>query len=246
MPRIRYLAPLLVVFLLGANGESNGCSCKKQPDVEPVDTDVEEPQPVAVELQVTSIEPSSHGAGEPFAATIYGAGFQEGARVHLRDLQAEDVRLEDENTLSLSVPALDEGVYDVVVTNQDGTRATLRRGLEIVQDIPDCSFLRVHFEFDEAGLTEQGKAALDELMPCYTELGSPIRIEGHADARGTVDYNLALGQRRADTVERYLGAQGVATSRMETISYGEERPASEGDDEAAWAENRRVDIHVGG
>ena len=69
-----------------------------------------------------------------------------------------------------------------------------------------------------------------------------MTLEGHADERGTREYNLALGERRAQAVERYLQVQGVAAGQMETISYGEERPVDGSHNEAAWAKNRRAEI----
>ena len=68
------------------------------------------------------------------------------------------------------------------------------------------------------------------------------RIEGNADERGTNEYNLALGERRAKTVQAYLISYGIAASRLSVISYGEEKPAVDGHDEAAWAKNRRDDF----
>jgi len=67
-----------------------------------------------------------------------------------------------------------------------------------------------------------------------------ITIEGHCDERGTREYNLALGDRRANSAKNYLAARGVSASRMTTISYGSERPVAQGSDDAAWAENRRA------
>ena len=69
-----------------------------------------------------------------------------------------------------------------------------------------------------------------------------IVLEGHCDERGTVEYNLALGERRANTTKRYLIVQGVSANQIETVSYGEERPAQIGSTEAAWAKNRRSEI----
>jgi peptidoglycan-associated lipoprotein len=79
-------------------------------------------------------------------------------------------------------------------------------------------------------------------MDCYQSAAGSIKVEGHADERGTVDYNLALGQRRADTVKSHLVGSGVATSRVSTMSYGEERPAASGHNESAWSQNRRADL----
>ena len=69
-----------------------------------------------------------------------------------------------------------------------------------------------------------------------------VRLEGHTDERGSREYNIGLGERRAQTVRRALQAQGVAESQIATVSYGEERPAVEGTDEAAYAKNRRVEL----
>jgi peptidoglycan-associated lipoprotein len=69
-----------------------------------------------------------------------------------------------------------------------------------------------------------------------------IRLEGHADERGSREYNMALGQRRADAVRKAVSVLGVGNERMETISFGEDKPKSNGHDEAAWAQNRRVEI----
>jgi peptidoglycan-associated lipoprotein len=69
-----------------------------------------------------------------------------------------------------------------------------------------------------------------------------IRLEGHADERGSREYNMALGQRRAEAVRRAMGALGVGNERAETISFGEDKPRATGSDEASWAQNRRVEI----
>ena len=69
-----------------------------------------------------------------------------------------------------------------------------------------------------------------------------IKIEGNTDERGTTEYNLALGQRRSEAVRKSLSLLGVSDSQMEAVSFGKEKPKAEGDNEAAWAENRRADI----
>jgi peptidoglycan-associated lipoprotein len=74
--------------------------------------------------------------------------------------------------------------------------------------------------------------------------GMKIRLEGHTDERGSPEYNIALGERRAQAVRRALMLQGAADGQATTVSYGEERPAVEGSDESAWAKNRRVEIVV--
>ena len=107
---------------------------------------------------------------------------------------------------------------------------------------------RVFFAFDRSDLSEAARATLNkqaEWLKTYPAV--TIRIEGHADERGTREYNLALGARRANSVKEYLISQGVNPNRIDTISYGKERPAVEGSNEAAWAQNRRgVTTLVGG
>ncbi|PZN94017.1 MAG: peptidoglycan-associated lipoprotein Pal [Alphaproteobacteria bacterium] len=92
------------------------------------------------------------------------------------------------------------------------------------------------YEFDEEARTILGKQA--EWLARYPQIR--ITVEGHADERGTREYNLALGDRRATAAKNFLAAQGVDTNRMTTISYGKERPSVEGSDESSWAQNRRA------
>jgi peptidoglycan-associated lipoprotein len=103
----------------------------------------------------------------------------------------------------------------------------------------------VHFDFDQATLSDDARAALDSKLPIL--LANPmvtLRIIGHTDERGSEEYNLALGQRRAATVKRYLTNQGVSENRIETVSFGEERPVAQGHDESAWAQNRRDEFEM--
>ena len=99
-----------------------------------------------------------------------------------------------------------------------------------------------YFEFDQSTLTAETRAALDAHATRLRNANSAVRLEGHADERGTREYNLALGERRAKAIANYLALQGVSRSQVEAISYGEERPASLGQNEQAWGQNRRVEI----
>ncbi len=92
------------------------------------------------------------------------------------------------------------------------------------------------YELDDEARSILGKQA--EWLARYPNVR--ITVEGHADERGTREYNLALGDRRATAAKNFLAAQGVGPARMSTISYGKERPAVDGSDEAAWAQNRRA------
>jgi peptidoglycan-associated lipoprotein len=99
---------------------------------------------------------------------------------------------------------------------------------------------RVFFDLDSSQLRPDGRDTLTKQaawLKQYTNYA--ITVEGHADERGTREYNLALGARRAQTVASYLAAQGVPATRMKTISYGKERPEVVGSDEGAWSRNRR-------
>jgi len=101
---------------------------------------------------------------------------------------------------------------------------------------------RVFFETDSTELTPQSRATLDkqaQWLTQYSQYGQ-FTVEGHADERGTREYNIALGARRAQTVRDYLTSRGIAASRMRTISYGKERPVAVCNDISCWSQNRRV------
>lgn len=99
-----------------------------------------------------------------------------------------------------------------------------------------------YFDFDKSELRVDVRAALDEHATYLRNKSGMIRLEGHADERGTREYNLALGERRARAIADYLAIQGVPNSQIETISYGEEKPVAIGHTEAAWSNNRRVEL----
>ena len=99
-----------------------------------------------------------------------------------------------------------------------------------------------YFAYDSSLLTPEAIASLNAHIAALAGTNSTIRLEGHTDERGTRDYNLALGDSRADSVKRYLTAEGVPAGRLTTLSYGEERPADPGHNEQSWALNRRVEL----
>lgn len=99
----------------------------------------------------------------------------------------------------------------------------------------------VHFDLDQSTVREQDRAILQSQAQWLTRYPTKrITIEGHADERGTREYNLALGERRANEAKNYLASLGIDPSRMSTISYGKERPVALGSDESSWAQNRRA------
>lgn len=101
----------------------------------------------------------------------------------------------------------------------------------------------VYFDFDSSELKPEGQALVDAWGGYLSaNPGVKVRLEGHADERGTREYNVALGERRANTVQQALTARGVGARQITVSSFGEERPVSLGHDEAAWGQNRRVEI----
>jgi peptidoglycan-associated lipoprotein len=100
---------------------------------------------------------------------------------------------------------------------------------------------RVFFDTDSSTVREDGRQTLNRQAEWLKKYGNyQITIEGHCDERGTREYNLALGERRANAARQYLIAQGIPASRLKTVSYGKERPDPVGSDEAAWSRNRRA------
>jgi peptidoglycan-associated lipoprotein len=106
-------------------------------------------------------------------------------------------------------------------------------------------FADIRFAFDKSTIEPEAREILKKLADwLLMNKSSSLAIEGHCDERGTVEYNLALGQRRADAAMKYLMDLGVARARMATISYGKERPLDPGHNEEAWAKNRRANFTV--
>ncbi len=101
----------------------------------------------------------------------------------------------------------------------------------------------IYFAYDQSSLSTEGKATAEAIAKLLQDApGMTLRIEGHSDERGTNEYNLALGERRAQAVQQYLVSYGVEASRLTVLSYGEEKPASDGKDESSWSLNRRVEF----
>lgn len=104
---------------------------------------------------------------------------------------------------------------------------------------------RIFFDFDSSAVRADQRGTVDKLANWLQSNPSvAMTIEGHADERGTREYNLALGERRANSVREYLVARGIDGSRLNTISYGKERPEVLGSNEYAWAQNRRAVFDV--
>ncbi|MGD8496726.1 MAG: peptidoglycan-associated lipoprotein Pal [Gemmatimonadales bacterium] len=103
----------------------------------------------------------------------------------------------------------------------------------------------IHFEFDKSRITDEAAAILQrkaEILRQHPNL--QITLEGHCDERGSLEYNMALGQRRAESTKRYLTQLGLSADMFSTVSYGEERPVAQGHNEQAWAQNRRAEFDI--
>ncbi|MBI4538925.1 MAG: OmpA family protein [Gemmatimonadetes bacterium] len=103
----------------------------------------------------------------------------------------------------------------------------------------------IFFDFDRSNIRSDAKTRLDAKIPVLqSNTTVRLRIEGHADERGSVEYNLALGMRRATAAKQYLTAFAIDASRLDVVSFGEERPFDRRSDEEAWAKNRRAEFHI--
>ncbi len=118
-----------------------------------------------------------------------------------------------------------------------GRPPAVREGAE--NQVPELR--TVYFDYDSSDLNAEARSALDSAA-AYLQSNASInvQVQGHCDERGTREYNYALGQRRSDTVREYLVQKGISGSRLNSVSYGEDRPVAPGHDESAWAQNRRV------
>lgn len=105
--------------------------------------------------------------------------------------------------------------------------------------------MAIYYDYDKSDLKADARATLDAKLPLMrANPNVRIRIAGHTDERGSDAYNIALGQRRAAAAKRYLVDAGIAADRIETVSFGEDRPAAMGSNEAAWAQNRRSEFEI--
>lgn len=138
-------------------------------------------------------------------------------------------------------PATDTADADAARRAEEEARLAREAAYGSIQDM-------IFFDFDRSDLREDARQTLQAKAEALRQFPDVrIRIEGHADERGTVEYNLALGERRADAARAYLIDLGIDSDRMTTISYGEERPAVDGHNEAAWSQNRRDEfVIIGG
>jgi peptidoglycan-associated lipoprotein len=117
------------------------------------------------------------------------------------------------------------------------------RCVPIASGLSECASVRVHFDFDMVDIKDTDKQGLNRIARCLrADAALRVTVEGNSDERGTEEYNLALGQRRAGVVDQYLEALGVSAVQLKTISYGYERPVCKQHNEQCWAKNRRASL----
>jgi len=141
------------------------------------------------------------------------------------------------------IPPAEKKMEEEIITAQkpsevkeaEITEETVKKVGEEISPLQD-----IHFAFDDYSLTDQAKVILEKNATWMkNNPNAKVQIEGHCDERGTNEYNLALGERRANSAKKYLIKLGVQEDRLPTVSYGEERPLDPGHNEGAWAKNRR-------
>ncbi|ATX79807.1 peptidoglycan-associated lipoprotein [Mariprofundus aestuarium] len=131
----------------------------------------------------------------------------------------------------------------VEVAPQEKPAEVVQEVQPVVETVAKPSSNAVYFAFDQSDLDAAARATLDANAAWLNANGAVnATVEGNCDERGSREYNLALGQRRADSVRDFLISRGVAAERIDTVSFGEERPACQDTGEACWAQNRRGDI----
>jgi len=140
------------------------------------------------------------------------------------------------------------GAADSGVTTEDQDMGSDGMSLELNGDSDSGkagTLSTIYLDFNSSSLTSSTRDALESNANFLKEHPSvEVQVEGHADERGGVQFNLALGERRAQSVKQYLTSMGVSSSRITTISFGKERPIAFGHDESAWSKNRRANFVV--
>ena len=146
-------------------------------------------------------------------------------------------------TMACSSKPVSDETADTGSEFEQGDQGEVEEVVEIaeVSETIAIGLETVYFAFDRADLRTETRPLLRSNGDQLRSSGASVRLEGHCDERGDEEYNLALGERRAIAVKRYLEDLGVSSSRIRTVSYGESKPAVAGHDESAWRYNRRVE-----
>ena len=145
----------------------------------------------------------------------------------------------------MTTPNYNDPKYHVCSSQEDKLNGEYYCGEEYLQEDKLDTNLddKVFFEFDKSSLDAEDKNLLEQYLP-FIKKAKIVRLEGHCDERGTREYNLALGERRALEVRDFLIVKGVSGKKIRVVSFGEEKPLKSASNENAWAENRRVEISL--
>jgi peptidoglycan-associated lipoprotein len=157
--------------------------------------------------------------------------------------RSREVAQEQENQRrAAEAAAARQRVVDDSVARVRAAEEAMRRDSDMLRSTITAV---ITFEFNRSDLRNDARAALDAKIPILlANAGVTLRVAGHADERGSTEYNLALGQRRAAAAKRYLVERGIAEARVVTTSFGEERPACTESTEQCWAQNRRGEFEI--
>ena len=146
-----------------------------------------------------------------------------------------------------NVPVEDKSGSKMPVAGGSGTGSAGERAVTPIavdpNRVPDAASRVVYFDYDSYAIRAEGQALIETNAKLLkTDKSKKVAIEGHTDERGGREYNLALGQKRAEAVKRAMGLQGVTENQLEAVSFGKEKPAAAGSTEEAMAKNRRAEI----
>lgn len=151
----------------------------------------------------------------------------------------------NQDSIDAARRAADEAARRAAADAEAAKAAEARRAAAALEAVRNTIAAQVYFDFDKDNIRDDQSGVLDAKVPILSaNAGVRIRVAGHTDNRGSDEYNLALGQRRAASAKRYLVSHGVAESRIETVSFGEERAVAQGENEEAWSKNRRDEFEI--
>ncbi len=147
-----------------------------------------------------------------------------------------------DTTDAAAAAAAEQRAADARAEQERAAKAEAMAMEKKLQDAVAAAGNVVYFDFDSSTLSAKARSVLDAHIALAKTNTRSIRLDGHTDERGTREYNMALGERRAKAVADYMSVNGIAGYRLEAVSYGEERPVAYGSGEANWSQNRRVEI----
>ena len=196
-------------------------------------------KPVAVEEPPIATNPSDKSANTDQGAKT--GSLNNGEALNGSNLGADATSGAAGNDAAGSGKAAKAGSNDSSAVTGNTSGADSRKSTLTLAQL--LSTRLVHFDYDSADLKgDDYQTLLAHAQYLKKNPGSKVTLAGHADERGTREYNMALGEHRAKSVEAFLSTNGAASTQIETVSFGKEKPANDGHDDTAWAENRRVEI----